>query len=220
VEIIKTCIDWLDVKNKCRATVNKGDSTVEATDEFKRKLLLSEHSPIRLLRISWRWYSIKYWLSTEFSRHHIGWEKWISTQRDDRTHVNRNSSLQDTPVTMCVEANAQALINVSRLRLCHCAHQEARQKMEELKQELHKTQPEIANVMQKNCVYRCGCPEFSPCGWWDGFVKRHPEVNMCDIQERYNAANDEFHGGTEFTIPKEIDKVNVICTPLGLVGGN
>jgi thymidylate synthase ThyX len=194
LQIIKTYIDWIDVKNKCRTTVNKDYSDKEATSEFKRKLLISEHSPIRLLKIEWKWSSIKYWLSTEFSRHHIGWEKWISTQRDDRTNIDRNKSPQDTLVNMDVDANVQALINVSRLRLCNCAHPEARQKMEELKREIHKFEPEVANVMQKNCVYRAGCSEFEPCGWWKGFQLRNLGVDMTDINARYRAANREFYG--------------------------
>lgn len=195
MEILKLLTDWTDVKNKCRTTVNKGDSTAPPTSSFKFNLLVSEHSPIRLLRISWRWPKIKYWLSTEFSRHHIGWEKWISTQRDDRCPTDRNSSPQDTPVTMDVEANVQALINVSRFRLCYCAHREAREKMEELKRGLLKVEPEIALALQKNCVYRCGCPEFNSCGYWDGFVRRNKGLNLGDIKERYRAANKEFLGG-------------------------
>lgn len=188
----KLTVDWIDVKNKCRTTVNKADSNVEATADFKRKILLSEHSPIRLIRINWKWDNIKYWLSTEFSRHHTGWEKWISTQRDDRTAVDRNKSPQDAPVMMSVEANAQSLINVARFRLCHCAHKEAREYMEDLKFALHQHEPEIAHVMQKQCIYRCGCPEFVPCGYWEAFCKRHPEVDMTNINERYKAANEDF----------------------------
>ena len=187
--------DWIDVKNKCRTTVNKGHSEAPATSEFKQRLLLSEHSPIRLLRISWKWQSIKYWLSTEFSRHHIGWEKWISTQRNDRTGTNRDESRQDTEVTMDVSANAQALINVARFRLCNSAHKEAREHIEDLKRAVSVHEPEIANVMQKNCVYRCGCPEFVPCNYWKGFVDRHRDIDMTDINARYNAANKEFFGG-------------------------
>ena len=192
MKITKLSTDWLDVKNKCRTTVNQISSAERPNDNFKLNLLISEHSPIRLLRIAWNWPKIKYWLSTEFSRHHIGWEKWISTQRDDRTSIDRNKSPQDTLVTMDVEANAQSLINVSRFRLCHCAHPEARRKMEELKREIHKVEPQIADVMQPNCIYRSGCPEFNSCGWWDGFLSRHVGESMTNIKCRYELANKEF----------------------------
>ena len=57
-------IDWKRVKNKCRTTVNKDASDVEAKEEFKKKLLISEHSPIRVLRVDWKWSDIPYCYST------------------------------------------------------------------------------------------------------------------------------------------------------------
>ena len=47
VKIVKCDIDWREIKNLCRTTMGKNDTEVEPTDEFKEKLLLSEHSPIR-----------------------------------------------------------------------------------------------------------------------------------------------------------------------------
>ena len=41
--------DWKAVKNHCRTTDNKDFTGKDATDTFKKKLLISEHSPIRLL---------------------------------------------------------------------------------------------------------------------------------------------------------------------------
>ena len=74
--------DWKRVKNHCRTTDNKEFTENEATDTFKKKLLISEHTPIRLLEFDWSWKGIYYWLSTEWSRHKF--EKFISSQRDDR----------------------------------------------------------------------------------------------------------------------------------------
>ena len=74
--------DWKRVKNHCRTTDNKDFTENEATETFKKKLLISEHSPIRLLEFDWSWKGIYYWLSTEWSRHKF--EKFISSQRDDR----------------------------------------------------------------------------------------------------------------------------------------
>lgn len=91
-QITKVNTDWLDVKNECRSTVNKTNSDIEPTSDFKTNLLVSEHSPIRLLDIKWRWEGIKSWISVHFARHWLGWDKWISTQRDDRTGVDRNIS--------------------------------------------------------------------------------------------------------------------------------
>ena len=73
---------WRRLKNHCRTTDNKDFTDKNPTDTFKKKLLMSEHTPIRLLEFDWSWKGIPYWVSTEWSRHKF--EKFISSQRDDR----------------------------------------------------------------------------------------------------------------------------------------
>ena len=46
---------WRRLKNHCRTTDNKDFTENDATPEFKKKLLISEHSPIRLLEVDWTW---------------------------------------------------------------------------------------------------------------------------------------------------------------------
>lgn len=196
--IIKTVnADWTDIKNECRSTVNKQETSVEPTQQFITKLLISEHSPIRLVNIKWRWENIKSWISVHFARHHIGVEKWISTQRSDRTGIDRDKSPQDTPVNMDMVANAQALINMGRFRLCYQAHKETRAYMEDLKNEIEKVQPELANVMIPNCVYRHGCSEFTSCGLWNRFAEymRKNDIKSDDIAARYDAYDKFCKGG-------------------------
>jgi hypothetical protein len=53
---------WQDVKNTTLNTIGKNIGKYP-TSEWKRQLLLSEHSPIRKLKISWRWLGLKYWVS-------------------------------------------------------------------------------------------------------------------------------------------------------------
>lgn len=192
-EITKVDADWVNVKNECRTTVNKDATDNIPGSDFKMKLLISEHSPIRLIHIQWRWAHIKSWIATHFARHWLGWDKWIGTRRTDRTGTNRDELRQDELVPMDVNANAQALINVSRFRLCRQAAGETREYAEELKTQIHGVEPEIADVMVPNCVYRGGCPEFDACGFWKGFVARHPEVYQLSIAERYRLYNEEFY---------------------------
>lgn len=199
-QIIKTDIDWTEIKNTCRTTVNKEYTENAPKDKFKEDLLISEHSPIRSMKIKWHWNAIKSWVATHFSRHHIGIEKWIGTQRSDRTNVNRDESPQGTEVMMSMEANPQSIINMGRVRLCYQASKETREYMEDLKYTIHEEVDEhIANVSVPNCVYRGGCSEFpnTNCGFWDNFVKRHPDVNMLDIRERYKAYNEDFYNRME-----------------------
>lgn len=63
-KITKLNNDWVDIKNECRNTVNKEATDNVPSKEFKIKLLISEHSPIRLLEVKWRWSRIKSWVAT------------------------------------------------------------------------------------------------------------------------------------------------------------
>ena len=182
---------WKNAKNKCRTTVNKGYSDIEATDKFKSDLLISEHSPIRLISVDWSWKGIAYWVSTEWSRHKF--EKFISTQRQDRTGVDRGKSPQETPVNFDGFANAQNLIDAWRKRLCGCADPKARELAIDFKKVLHETEPQLADVLVPNCIYRCGCPEFTACPFWEAFKKSNPDIDMTSIRERYNAYNKKFY---------------------------
>lgn len=156
---------WQDIKNTTMNTIGKNKGAYPS-NEWKLNLLLSEHSPIRKLKISWRWEDLKYWVSVHLVRHKIGIEHFVSTQRTDRTGVNRNSLPQDSFVNHECEADAQALINISRKRLCNCASLETRQAWQEVKNKIAEVEPELAQCMVKECVYRNGfCPEMFPCGY-------------------------------------------------------
>lgn len=156
---------WQDIKNTTMNTIGKNKGAYPS-NEWKLNLLLSEHSPIRKLKISWRWEDLKYWVSVHLVRHKIGIEHFVSTQRTDRTGVNRNLLPQDSLVNHECEADAQALINISRKRLCNCASLETRQAWQEVKSKIAEVEPELASCMVRECVYRNGfCPEMFPCGY-------------------------------------------------------
>jgi len=189
--------DWVRVKNHCRTTDNKDFTEHNPSEKWKRKLLISEHSPIRLLEFDWSWKGIPYWLSTEWSRHKF--EKFISSQRDDRLidDTPRGQKPQEAPVKFDGYANMQNLIDAWRKRMCFMATDEARELAEDFKAELHETNPQEALVLQKNCIYRCGCPEFQSCGWFQGFCERHAGENLMDIETRYRLADEEFYKARE-----------------------
>ena len=189
--------DWKRVKNHCRTTDNKEFTENEATEIFKKKLLISEHTPIRLIEFDWSWKQIPYWVSTEWSRHKF--EKFISTQRDDRLkdNISRNDKPQGALVNFDGYANEQNMIDAERKRLCYQATSEARQLGESFKIELHITHPLESNVLVPNCIYRCGCPEFNKCGFFDKFKEwvedNNKEIDWFDIQNRYDAYNEYFY---------------------------
>ena len=111
---------WREVVDDCRATVGKESLGHEPSERFKRSILIAEHSPIRDIRVRWRWRNIPSWVATHWSRHK--WECFISTQRSDRTGIPRGMLPQDAPVTFTGEANAQNLIDTWRKRLCYQAY--------------------------------------------------------------------------------------------------
>ncbi len=80
--------------------------------------------------------------------------------------------------------------------MCFQATKEARGLAEDFKKTLHETHPFEADVLVPNCVYRGGCPELAPCGFWERFVERCVEndVDINNIQDRYDAYNQYFYG--------------------------
>lgn len=185
---------WTRIKNHCRTTVNKDFTENKPSSAFKKQLLISEHSPIRLLEIDWSWLNIPYWVSTEWARHKF--EKFISTQRNDRVkdRIDRGEKPQNTPVRYDGYANAQNMIDAWRKRLCFQATPEARKLAEDLKTELKYHEKELSDVLVPNCVYRGGCPEFNECGYWSGFLKycRDRDYQIDTIAQRYEAYNEFF----------------------------
>lgn len=189
-EILKVKGDWLEVVDDCRATVGKETLGKEPSTSFKKKILIAEHSPIRDISIKWRWRDMAHWVTVHWVRHK--WEKFVRTQRTDRTGVPREKLPQDEPQTFTREANTQALIDTMRKRLCYQASPETREYAEDLKRAICKVEPEISDVLVPNCVYRGGCAEMSCCGYFQKLVQVDPDCASQNIQKRYNAYNAQF----------------------------
>lgn len=186
-KILRIKGDWQEVVDDSRFTVGKEPLGKEPSEDFKRRILIAEHSTIRSISVKWVWENMKHWVTVHWVRHK--WEKFVRTQRSDRTSINRDELRQDEPQNFTGEANVQHLIDTWRKRLCYMASDETRQYAEDFKMALHEVEPEIADVLVPNCVYRCGCPEMGGCGWFNS----HPELQTSDIQSRYGAYNELFY---------------------------
>lgn len=164
---IKRITSWERVLNACRMTVNKKYLEKEPNDEFKKKLIRAEHSPLRMLEFDITIRDLPYWIHTELVRHHVGVEKFVTTSRPDRTHsgLTRHDLRQDSLVSMTLSMNAQAIINVSRVRLCRMAAEETRNLWQSVIDALREVEPLLADACVPNCVYRGFCSEFTPCGY-------------------------------------------------------
>lgn len=186
-------INWKKIKSACMTTISKEAGPGEPSENWKRKLLLCEHSPIRRGSISWKWEAIPYAISTHFVRHHEGVEKWVATERTDRTGVPREERSQMNPVMMEMEANIQALINISKKRLCTCADPMTRLYWEAVLQEIAKYDEDIAWAMVPECIRDGGCPEYQPCGMFEKFAEGLTKEELMDVRTRYDKYN-EFRG--------------------------
>lgn len=155
---------WQKVKDLTMTTIGKNTGSYP-TSEWKRKLLLSEHSPIRKITLDGKWKDLKYWVSVHIVRHKFGIDHMVSTQRTDRTGINRDDKKQGDLVDHSITANAQAMINISRKRLCMSASKETRDAWKATMRELRKVEPELESVCVRECIYRGFCPEMFPCGY-------------------------------------------------------
>jgi len=164
---IKRITSWERVLNACRMTVNKKYLAKEPSDEFKKALIRSEHSPLRMLEYDITIHDVPYWIHAELCRHHIGVEKFVTTSRPDRVPggKSRHELPQDALVSMTLSMNAQAIINVSRLRLCRKAADETQGVWQAVIDKLREVEPLLADACVRNCVYRGFCPEIEPCGY-------------------------------------------------------
>lgn len=167
IEILRypTEEDWKRCKLLALNTVSKSNIG-EVSDEWKRKILQAEHSPIRTLMFTIRM-EIPYYCSVHFSRHKYGVEHYVSTQRNDRqNNYDRRGARQDALVSHIMDINAQALINMSHKRLCFQADTATRQIMEEITCKVMEVSPDVGRLMCPMCDYRKGCNEFKTCGYY------------------------------------------------------
>jgi hypothetical protein len=167
VEMIKhpTDEDWLFCKQCTLNTIGKS-TTKMPDDEWKKKILKSEHSPIRTLWFAFKM-EIPYWVSVHFCRHNHGVCHFVSTQRDDRQtdlEVSRADKPQGALVSHIMYVNAQELMFIMRKRLCNQASPETREVAKMIRDEVLKTNPEFKEFLVPACVYQGGnCHEFFPC---------------------------------------------------------
>ena len=167
IRFLKVVGTWRDVADAARTTIRREEGTGEPSARWKKRILLAEHSPIRKLCFNWKWEDLPSWVSVHFVRHKFGIEHFVSTQRSDRTGQDRAAARQDAPVMHECFASAQALISISRRRLCGQASPETRAAWRLVVDEVAKHEPEIASCCVPECVYRGFCPEFKPCGFCD-----------------------------------------------------
>ena len=179
--------NWIRVVNAARRTWGKKPIDHEPSDKFKKKILLAEHSPIRLLEYDFTIENLRQWVSIHVCRHHVGCEKFVHSQRQDiNSEVEvitkrlidvlqeegllregwkeRDYMFQGEGNDMDMTCNAQAFINISRKRLCMgCTSPETRLAWKLVIDALREVDPILAEKCVPECLYRGFCPETDRC---------------------------------------------------------
>lgn len=170
---VKKITSWNLVLDMARTTNNKESISKEPKDEFKKKMLIAEHSPIRTIQYLIELRNVPCWASQHIARHDSfanhnvresnGDVHFVGTSRSDRTGIDRTKLYQDAPVNHTIYCNANDLINISTKRLCKCASKETREIWSLVVDKIREIDPILADTLVPSCIYRGFCPEYDKC---------------------------------------------------------
>lgn len=150
------------------ARVTQGTERFSTPSEsWRRKLINSEHSPMRTLPFTIALWEIPYFVSVHLVRHKYGVEHYVKSQR---SNPDRASVRQDAPVNHLLDMNLQALVNMSRKRLCTKADAVTRAVMTQIRDAVVAADPIYADFLVPDCIYRGGCHEFESCGFYERYL--------------------------------------------------
>ena len=127
-----------------------------------KKMYASEHSPCRTQMFVVEMIGIPTYASVHYTRHHIGVEHFVKSNRDKDEVITR-----DTPVNHMMLINAQALMNMARKRLCHKADYTVQCIMTAICDEISEIDKALCSCLMPDCEYKKRCTEFKPCGYWE-----------------------------------------------------
>lgn len=144
------------MREACGLTID-GESRASLSRMYR-----AEHSPIRTQLFWVVMRDIPTFVSVHLVRHKIGVEHFVKSNREDRG--GDKTADRNTPVNHGMLINAAALIFMARKRLCHQASKETKAVMEQIREEIRKIDPDLADHMVPDCQYRKCCPEPKPCG--------------------------------------------------------
>lgn len=164
------------VKRAALRTVHKKPITDSLSNDGFSRMLIPEHSPIRLFRIWVDMDMLEDRVHTHLVRHRRT-NPFVGTLREDWCNLlglNREEYQDSNGVWlrgMGWELGADQLIHVGRQRLCKRAYSETRVAVQLIKDELEVIEPCVAELMLPTCVWYGFCPEtVKCCGHTDSFI--------------------------------------------------
>ena len=183
-KVMMSSTGWTFVRESALTTVHKEHTEDKVSKEWKTKILLSEHTPIRELIVVWKVPEVERWVADQLVRSRDN--SYMGTMREDRGNKPRSEQTMDTLTVMMKSSNAQNIIDTARKRLCRKASKETAKLYQTFVDGLKIIEPELASLCVPNCIYRAGCPEFRTCGLYKKFYKENKkELENADIRERY-----------------------------------
>jgi len=160
VHVRDTGLTWQQILDVSRMTQNKPPSKKPVSPDWIKKLIRSEHSPLRA-KTFFIQTEMPYWVAMHFRTHHIGVTWFISSSRTDLTGKERDPN---AIVKVACVINAVEVINISRARLCKKASQETREVWRKILYTIHEVEPMLIDACVPNCLHLGRCVEFNPCG--------------------------------------------------------
>lgn len=174
---------WDNALSSARFTVGKDtEAGKQPSFDWKMDMCRAEHSPLRevVYRIECKdvpWRSL--W---HLVRHHEGIEKFVKTSRPDR-RPEATTDLYDVRFTI----NAQAVIQISRVRLCNRAWYETFNVWRAILAAINDIDPSVPSWCVPRCVLIGACPETKCCGYVHSddynICRTHFLSNFTDVAE-------------------------------------
>ena len=130
---------WQEIKDSALFTIHKSNGKYPDS-EWKNKILMAEHSPIRDGRIIIELYDVPSFVIGHLVRHHEGFTPFVASLRDDRAQYDKVPD-RNTLNNLRFDGNFQAFINMSRKRLCNCASEKTREAWQMVKDAVAEVEP-------------------------------------------------------------------------------
>lgn len=193
VEVKSYRDDWQIIKDNALFTIHKENGKYPSTD-WKREMLVAEHSPIRSGRLIINCYDVPSFVINHIVRHFVGFTPFVSTLRSDR-YESEEVPNRNTLNNLRFDGNFQSFINISRKRNCFDASKETREFWELVLEEVKKYEPELYWVCVPECIHCAGCKEKYPCNEHHfteflRYVGKDNLTKLFDVHKRYDYYQD------------------------------
>lgn len=152
---------WQEIKDDALFTIHKSNGKYP-TSQWKKEMLMCEHSPIRTGRLIIECYNVSSFVIGHLVRHNVGFTPFVSSLRSDRAEYDEIPN-RNTPNNVRFDGNFQSFINISRKRYCNCASKETREFWHRVMEAVEEFEPELYWSCVPECIYRGGCPEKYKC---------------------------------------------------------